>query len=84
MSATAHADHHIVDHLCNWSRTGHDGARLDRPRMRRRGAQQHPSDVTIAVAIALGRRIVPPGLLDQSQPRDRSAFAAPIACPQSP
>jgi hypothetical protein len=84
MSAAAHADHRIFDCRYCGLRTGRDGACPDRRRMRRRSAHQHPSDVTVAVAIALGRRIVSPGLPAPCLPRRRSEPAAPIATAQSP
>ncbi len=77
MSRLSNIDPRIFDHHCRWSRTGRDGACLDRCRMRRRGAiSGRSSDVNVAVAIGLGRRIVSPGLLDQRQPRPHSVRCA--------
>jgi hypothetical protein len=84
MSTTTHVDHHITDHHDRWSRTGSDGARLDRCGMRRAADLRPLPDVTIAIATGLGRCIVPPGIIDQGQPRRRSATAAHATTIQSP
>ncbi len=84
MTASACVDHHIIDHCRRWSRTGRDGACLDRCRMRRRDQQQQPSNINLADSIGFGTPIVSPGLLDQYQPRRRSAPAAPAATTKSP
>ncbi len=84
MSAAAHVDHRNFDQLCRWSRTGRDGACPKPHRVRCRGARQSLSDVILAVAIALGRRIVSPSLADPSQPQRPPALAAPIVTVKSP
>ena len=84
MSAAAHANHHITDHLCRWSRTGRDGACPDRLRRERSASLQRPSSINAVIAIGLGRRIVSPGGIVQGQPRRRSAFAETTATTKSP
>jgi len=84
MSAAAHLNHHIVDHLDRWSRTGCDGAWPDRCGMRRRVDQQSLPGIDVADAISLGACIVAARQLDQRQPRRRSASAAPAPIAESP
>lgn len=84
MSATAHVDHDITNHLNGWSRAGRDGACLDRRRMRRRGHRWRPSSINPGIAISVRPRIVTPGLPDPRQPQRRSQPAARDTIAKSP
>ena len=84
MSAPIDLDHHIIDHLCRWSRTGRDGACLKRSRMRGDADRQRPSGSELADVIGLWVAIVSIGLTDPCQHRRRSEIAAPITTTKSP
>jgi len=84
MSAPIDVDHHSVDHCCRWSRTGHDGACLDRCRLSRRGDQRPLSGIDVAAAIGFTPRIVSAGPLNQCQPWPHSVPATPCTTTKSP
>ena len=84
MSAPPDVEHDIADHLCRWSRTGRDGACLDRYRMRRQTDRQAPTCTNVVAAIGLGAFVVPADLLDQHRSRRRSEIAAPGTTTKSP
>lgn len=84
MSAPTDLDHHIIDHLSRWSRTGRDGACLDRCGKRRRSDQQPLFGINVAAAIDLGKPVMSADLLDQYRRQRRSALAAPTTTTKSP
>lgn len=84
MSADAHVDRYIIDHLYRWSCAGRDGACLEPARMGCRDALQKPRCCNPDAAFGLGSGIGTPNLLAPPQPRRRSSSAAPWPIAKSP
>jgi hypothetical protein len=76
MSAAAHADRDIIDHLYRWSGAGRDGACPDPGRMGCRDALQKPRCFNPDAAFGRGPAIGTPDLLAPRPPWCRSSPAA--------
>ena len=84
MSAAAHPDRYIIDHLYRRSCAGRDGACPERRQKRLRTDQERPSGIARADEIHLGEAVAPTGPPEPCRLGPRSETAATSTATKSP